>query len=317
MRVRILALAIAVLACSGCIAPEALGRMKGVGAEQMLAAPSVREAVAKGRTIGSGLAGSLTVLLGFVCWRKATEGESWVRLIQGYLGPTVACAYVIGFIGNETLGIDQWMLKGGLELGREFEPPSPFRHWADGVRLVGTSIQRLQQAVASGDLSAGPQSDEDLAAEAVAVHYASPIGAGWLFWNGVGVWAMALILQLAHAWLIAFYWILTPIVAPTIILPSTRGIFVGWLKAYGSLCLWPALFAIMERVGDALPWATFFANAQVGGQGSLTELVKSVTQGAAMMTIGNILFFFAYLSVPVAAYGLVNAVGRPFRGAIG
>lgn len=83
------------------------------------------------------------------------------------------------------------------------------------------------------------------------------------------------------------------------ILPSTRGIFHGWVKAYASFCLWPCLFGIMERISDALPWATFFAGVRTGSTAPLA-LADAATQGAAMLLIGNVVFFFAYLSVPVA-----------------
>ena len=108
----------------------------------------------------------------------------------------------------------------------------------------------------------------------------------------------------------------TLLLAPTVILPSTRGIFLGWVKAYGSLCLWPCLFGIMERIADSLPWALFFGVIDTKTLNPII-LADAVTQGVAMMFIGNLVFFFVYLAVPVAAWKLVNAVGQPFRGALG
>jgi hypothetical protein len=311
------ALLLIALATVACITPEAMGKMRGLQPDRMVTSPvppQIAEAVAKAKTFGASLAGALAVLLGYLCWYRATQGESWVRLLGTYLGGLLVCAYVIASTGR-ALGIDQLMLKAGLELGEQFRPATrePLRGWSDGVRATGELVESLQE-VTSGGLNR--EDDANLTAIAVAGFYASQVGALWLFINGAAVWLMALTLQVALAWLLAFYWVLTPLVAPTVILPSTRGIFIGWAKAYGSLCLWPCLFGIMERIADSLPWALFFGVIDTKTLNPIL-LADAVTQGVAMMFIGNLVFFFVYLAVPVAAWKLVNAVGQPFRGALG
>ena len=50
---------------------------------------------------------------------------------------------------------------------------------------------------------------------------------------------MKMVMQVSYAWLVAFYWMLTPLVAPMAIVPQTCGVFLGWLKTYVSVALWP------------------------------------------------------------------------------
>ena len=40
-----------------------------------------------------------------------------------------------------------------------------------------------------------------------------------------------------------------------VILLQTRGVFVGWLKTYVSVALWPMFFAFAERLALAIPWS--------------------------------------------------------------
>src|SRR5207247_6534702 len=73
--------------------------------------------------------------------------------------------------------------------------------------------------------------------------------------NGIGIYIMKMVMQVSYAWLISFYWMATPIVAPMVILPQTRGVFLGWLRTYVSVALWPMFFAFAERLGLAIPWS--------------------------------------------------------------
>lgn len=320
MRARFVILGFLALASAGCITPEAMGRMRGLRADALMKAPQVTEVAGKTRRFGISLAGALTILFGFCWWHRTMhgveggQGVTLTRPLIGYLAPIIACAYVLATTGKP-LGIDQLALDAGLKLGDELHPGTrePLRAWSDMVSTVGRLTQRL--FVLSDPRSrTGTQetTPEERTATAVAGFYGEPLGANLLFLNGVAVWFMALMAQASLAWLLAFYFAIGPLLAPTLILPSTRGIFIGWLKAYISLCLWPGLFGIMERIFDALPWASFFS-MNVDSVNLFTA-ADAVTQGMGMMLLGNLLFFFAYLSVPAAAYGLVSAASRPFRG---
>ena len=122
---------------------------------------------------------------------------------------------------------------------------------------------------------------------------------------------MKMVMQVSYAWLISFYWMLTPIVAPMVILPQTRGVFVGWLKTYVSVALWPMFFAFTERLALAIPWTVWMHSSQ-GAQGTL-DIATSIAQGQIMLLVFNITFFFVYLSIPIASHLIVSGASRPFR----
>jgi hypothetical protein len=135
--------------------------------------------------------------------------------------------------------------------------------------------------------------------------------AGLVGLNAIAIYIMKMVMQVSYAWLISFYWMMTPIVAPLVILPQTRGIFLGWLKAYVSVAMWPMLFAFAERLAIAIPWS-----AWLGVRDGLTdafEITASIAQGEFMLLIFNITFFFVYLSIPIASYLIVAGASRPFR----
>ena len=68
--------------------------------------------------------------------------------------------------------------------------------------------------------------------------------------NAIAIYLMKMVMQVSYAWLISFYWMLTPLVAPMVILPQTRSVFLGWLKTYVSVALWPMFFAFAERLAS-------------------------------------------------------------------
>ena len=91
-------------------------------------------------------------------------------------------------------------------------------------------------------------------------------------------------------------------------------VFVGWLQVLISIALWPWLFAIAERLAVAIPYATWIGTDRYDG--SLVNGISVIVQGQLMFVALNVLFFFAYLGIPAAAYLLVSGSGRAFRGVL-
>ncbi len=147
--------------------------------------------------------------------------------------------------------------------------------------------------------------------EAVAWQLAGPRVALLISLNAMGIYIMKMVMQVSYAWLISFYWMLTPMIAPMVILPQTRGVFLGWLKTYISVALWPLFFAFAERLALAIPWSAWLGSTQ-GAAGPL-DIVVNVTQGQVMMLIFNVTFFFVFLSIPIASHLIVSGASRPFR----
>ena len=77
------------------------------------------------------------------------------------------------------------------------------------------------------------------------------------------------------------------------------------------MALWPLFFAFAERLALAIPWSAWIGS----GDGAIDgwELLTNILQGEFMLGVFNILFFFVYLSIPIASYLIVSGASRPFR----
>jgi len=321
MRARILTLLLA-LPCVGCLTPRAMGQIKGaIRAEDLLQAPQILAAIETGRELGAALAGTLTLVFALYSGFYALHGGSGERhglgaLVRSFLYGTLACAYVLATANHPRLGLDQWAREFGTALGDAFKPSGdPFAEFTQGVALLATRITELEREVGSAG-PADPMDPSWTAAAAAGSWYLSVPGVLLMVVNGTAAWVMSLVLQSVHAWLVTLYTMLVPVLAPSLILPLTRRIFYGWLKAYLSLCLWPMMFGLCERVVGAVKWGLMFSLLDATAVGNPLDKATAVESATVSLLIINIVFFFVYLSVPVASYMIVNAAGRPFRGAV-
>lgn len=112
----------------------------------------------------------------------------------------------------------------------------------------------------------------------------------------------------------AFYQMVGPLVVPFVILPQTRHVFIGWLRTFIALSLWPSLFALAERLAVAVPYSTWIGTD--GYTGGLISGIEVIMLGQFMFLVLNVVFFFVYLGIPVAAHLLVSGAARPFRGVL-
>jgi hypothetical protein len=294
------------LLSSGCTA-DVLGRLKGFDVIQIIQSAPVAEAVQKAKVIGRTLAGMEALILAFVCWYRIHTGGHWLNVTKDWFLGILVCAFVLTTAGTSA-GVEQWIWKVGVYLGEQFTPAKGFlmENYNLAVGRAAQTILMLQNLAATN-----PGGSDGRVVEAVAWLYATPYVAVAVAINSVAIYVMKMVMQISYAWLISFYWMLTPIVAPMVILPQTRGVFVGWLKSFISICLWPMFFAFAERLALAIPW-----NAWIGttdGAGSPFAMVGSIVQSELMMIIFNVAFFFVYLSIPIASHLIVSGASRPFR----
>ena len=175
------------------------------------------------------------------------------------------------------------------------------------------AVGRHAQQILDIQVNAVPnmRAEDSRALEAIAWQFSNPWVAGLVGVNAIGIYLMKMVMQVSYAWLIAFYWMLTPLVAPMVILPQTRNVFLGWLRTYISVALWPMFFAFAERLALAIPWSAWMG-AMDGGTDSW-ELVTRWFQGEIMLLVFNVTFFFVYLSIPIASHLIVSGASRPFR----
>ena len=215
-------------------------------------------------------------------------------------------AYILSTVGTSA-GLERWIWDVGIYLGEQFSPSKGFlmENFDKAVGQHGESILGIQKiAPLLGE-------DERRIVEAVAWQFSSPQVAALVGLNAIGIYLMKMVMQVSYAWLISFYWMLTPIVAPMAILPQTRNVFLGWLKTYVSVAMWPMLFAFSERLALAIPWSAWLG--AIDGVTDPWMMTTNFLQGEIMLLIFNVTFFFVYLSIPIASYLIVSGASRPFR----
>jgi hypothetical protein len=304
-RVRIGLILLVAVASSGCTA-DVLGRMKGFDVMQIIQSQPVVEAVLKARNIGRVLAGIEALILAFVCWYRIHIGATWLSVTKDWFLGILACAYVLTTAGTSA-GLERWVWEVGVYLGQQFTTGQGFlmENFDKAVGQHGELILGLQKIIPTlGD-------DERRLVEAIAWQFSNPYVAGFVGLNAFGIYIMKMVMQVTYAWLISFYWMLTPLVAPMVILPQTRGVFLGWLKSYIAVALWPMFFAFAERLALAIPWSAWLG--ELDGATSVWNAASSWMQGEIMLLIFNVAFFFVYLSIPIASYLIVSGASRPFR----
>jgi len=306
MKVRLLAIIALAVLSAGCT--EVLGRMEGLPLSVGLNQPLVNDAVRISATIGWQIAGALVILLGFHCWYRAMNGEPWIGLLKEYLGGLVVCIVLLATIPTGT-GPIQWIVDAGLYLGDRFKPGSQ-------ALLVLRQVITKYATILTEVVRRPPTPTEAAFRwiEAWQFYMSLPGFAVIVGINTAAVFLMRLVVQAAFVWLIAFYKMIGPLVAPLVILPQTRHIFVGWLKTFISIALWPWLFALAERLTVAIPYSTWVGTDVYNG--SLVSGIEAMIQGQLMFLVLNVVFLLVYLGIPVAAHLLVSGAGRAFRGVL-
>jgi hypothetical protein len=305
MRGRIGAALLLALLSTACTS-DILGRMKGFDVLQIIRSAPVAEAVQKGKEIGRVLAGIEALVLAFVCWYRIHAGGHWLSITKDWFLGILACAFVLTSAGTSA-GLEQWIWRVGVYLGQQFNPTEGFlmENFNQAVGRHSAVILHLQ------GLAPNLDPDTQRMVEAFAWQFSSPSVAGLVGANAIAIYLMKMVMQVSYAWLISFYWMLTPLVAPMVILPQTRSIFLGWLKTYFSVALWPMFFAFAERLALAIPWSAWLG--EFDGAMSPWEMATRWFQGELMLLIFNVTFVFVYLSIPLASYLIVSGASRPFR----
>src|SRR5262249_16380033 len=156
-------------------------------------------------------------------------GGHWLSITKDWFVGIVVCALVLTSAGTSA-GLEQWIWRVGVYLGQQFNPNQGFlmENFNKAVGRHSDVILTLPQAPAN----LAP--DTQRMVEAVVWQFSNPYGAGFVGLNAIAIYLMKMVMQVSYAWLISFYWMLTPLVAPMVILPQTRSVFIGWLKTYVS-----------------------------------------------------------------------------------
>jgi hypothetical protein len=273
------------------------------------------------------LAAVLAIVLGFVCWYEATEGASWAKLARTYVMGMAGCAFVLGSWSSSVgvpatvrwLGL--WAERAVFDTNWQADAPGPWKeYFRVGGRVSSLALRlfALQGGAAGGGDLTSPDSPEASYTAAIAHWVDSAFGAVFLQINSVFAFVLGILVRDVQAWLVGFYTLVGPFCVPALMLPTTRGIFWGWLRAYGSVCLWSLLLRVNEAF--ALVWLDVFRSVVPAfgdnAPGGAVAIAVALESGAMGLLVLNLLISLGYLAVPVAAHLLINAAGRPFRGAL-
>lgn len=290
---------------TGCTA-DVLGRMRGFDVLQIIQSQPVVEAVQRAKNTGRVLAGIEALLLAFVCWYRIHAGAAWLSITKDWFLGIFICAYILMTAGTAA-GLERWLWDVGVYLGRQFTPAGGYL-MENFDKAVGRHAQQILN-IQGGLPNMRPEDSRAL--EAIAWQFSNPFVAGLVGVNAIAIYIMKMVMQVSYAWLISFYWMMSPLVAPMAILPQTRSVFLGWLRTYISVALWPLFFAFAERLALAIPWSAWMGASEGATDG--WEMATAWFQGELMLLIFNITFFFVYLSIPIASYLIVSGASRPFR----
>ncbi len=345
------------VATTGCISPAALGHMHALKASDLLdpaiGGNQVVDAVQTAQRAGAALAAIFALIAALGCAHKAREGEGgWTKLMGGYLTGIFWAAALIGTWGS-SIGADVLIRGAGDELAEAFKAAGgtwdSYFHLADqsaqAIMTLDVEVGKGDVAgtngssstptpaglgpsvgtprvgpVAVGDSSSSQPGEWDIAS-GVASFYSRGVALPLLALNGTAAYIQEILLQSIGAWLVVLYTIVGPMAAACLVLPATRSIFWGWIRAMCSLALWGALFGIAERITQTVPAALARGIVDAGATCGLTagcgllELAEASMAYTISLALTNIVLITIYLSVPVAAWMLVNAAGRPFKGA--
>lgn len=311
-RKNLLALLAAAMLSSGCISQVTLGRMEGsVKPEQVLTRPEITNLIGRGVQVGQVATGALTVILCFICWYRATHGTPFVGHLKEWVLWVGLTVYLLATLRSGIFGPVMWLYQFGQYLGQLFSPPDGFlfgNHDAAVAKMAQfvSLVQRMAPNTGPAGLEAARM------VESFAWWVLNPVAMMGIVLNGIAIHLFKLVLQVAYTFLLVFYWTLTPILAPLLVLPQTRHIFLGWVKSYASIALWPFFFAIAEHLAIAIPWSSWLGIENL----SLANPVASVydwTQGQLMLIVLNIAFLAVYASIPIVSSRIVNGASQPFR----
>jgi len=310
---RALGVAATSLLSTGCISQQTLGRLDGVRFEQVLERPEITELISKGVDVGATMLGALVILLALHCAWKAWEGRPWTGLVKEWLIWVVLVAYLMSSLSSRAYGPILWIFEAGQYLGHLFEPEGGY--WAaNRDAAVGKMTKFL--VTAQAPTNSPPDGAADAAAavlDGFAMVSLQPTSVVLIILNGILLYVVKLVMQASYVFLLVFYWTLTPLVLPLAVLPHTRNIFIGWLKSYIGVALWPVFLAIAERLAVAIPWSTWMGIDDLQRGGDLLTGLMSWGQGQIMLLVLNLAFLAVYLSIPVVSSRIVTGVAQHIR----
>ena len=310
-----LALALVVASLSGGCLPTTIDKLQAFDPKELIFSQGqgmLTESIAISCRLGERFGAALLVLLCLHCGIKAMRAD--VNLWSVAKEYVIGALVMLALLGTCRLGQNSpfWIVTQlGDELGKLYQPPDSLLIGSLKQSQLSTVNCILKFLAAVKDANA--EGAEATARDALAHVLSSVPTTATLILNGAAMHVIRIMAKAAYAWMLAFYLIIGPAVVPLLALPQTRPVFMGWFKGFLSINLWPCFFAIADRVG--LVMIENSPLVRVIGVSS-EDAIATLVNGHAVLLACNLTFMLVYLGIPVAAYGLVAGLSRPFRGIV-
>lgn len=248
------------------------------------------------------LAGACLVILLIYLWYRAQTGEPWIGLAKEWFIGAMCAVYII-LSWDSRWGVPGMIYFGTQALAAEAKPPNFFlQDLSASVAASGKWLESITNASNSGLVPAAVKAAID------AMIFAASQGTvvAMMVFNAIGVLSVRALLYGMFTFAVVFHWVTAPLFATALVLPQTRRVFYGWLQSFLAVCLWPVIFAVLDRVMLIVPWATI-AQSNEYTVGSITETaIAAFYRGQVSLMVVEFAFIATYLAVPIIASKIVS-----------
>jgi hypothetical protein len=306
MRSRLATLALVLILSAlsaGCIDGIALKQFGALDVRnEVLKSNDLVSLMRHGGDAGKTVAGAALVLLCLYLGFRAHQGQPWLGLAKECFVGGIVCAFVLS-----TYTLPSGPVRGLANIGWDlYAQTTKERGLFDVLApVVARSARTMTDAHGLVERIVDLALRQRL--EAFLYRWSQPFWASLYGANVLAIFVLRQILLAVYSFLIAFYWVLTPYVAWTVVLPQTRHVFRGFVQSYVAVCLWPLFLGVTERLMTSLPWESW-----VGGASSSAPaaLMSQWNQGQLVIFSMNTVFLAAIAAIPVVASKTVSGAIR-------
>lgn len=287
---------------SGCVDGAAIEKFVSVDfTKTLFQSRELLGIMAEGSRHGTTIAGAALVLLCLVLGFKAYQGQPWLGLAKECFIGGIVCLFILttyqrenGVVrGAANIGWDLYKVTGGQGTLSKVLLPVLQRD-ARWMRDAHDLVEKIEDV---------PLRQLWMAS---LFQWSQPFFTAFFGVNVLWIFVLRYILLATYAFLIAFYWVLTPYVAWTVVLPQTRPVFKGFVQSYIAVCAWPLLLGIVERLIGALPWNTWLPELTLNPSDGPGQFPRNQMVLFSM----NAVFLAAIASIPIVASKTVSGAVR-------
>ncbi len=298
----LLALCVA-LGSSGCVDQEVLKSFAELDVRNTVLAnnPALTGLMAQGAAVGRTFSGAALVLLCLVLGFRAYQGQPWLALAKECCIGGLVCAWLLTTYTFESGPVRYLATTGWMFYDQTTGEKSLFSVLIPRLARDANWMQDFQESV---DRIQDPQVRQQ--AMVRVFQFSQPFWTSLFGTNVLWIFILRYILLATYAFLIAFYWVLTPYVVWTVVLPQTRPVFKGFVQSYVAVCIWPLLLGVVERLIGALPWDAWLPPISAEPLRGASDW----THNQLVLFSMNAVFLSAVASIPVVASKMVSGAVR-------